>query len=328
MSTLERAIAIAAQAHAGQVDKAGAAYITHPLRVMHRVSSAEARMVAVLHDVVEDTPVTFQDLREAGFSTEVLTALDAVTKRDGEAYEDFVRRAARDPIGREVKLADLADNCDLSRIANPTMRDLERIHKYRHAIRMLQAGPDAADAWPFPTPATVALADALRAAVYAAHKHRDQRRKDAEASPYINHPLALADILAREGGISDGATLCAALLHDTIEDTDTTMSDLEGAFGMEVASIVREVTDDKTLPKEERKRLQVEHAVHLSDKAKLVKLADKIANLRDVANSPPADWTLERRREYFDWALAVVNRLRGVHQQLEATFDEAFAARP
>ncbi len=172
------------------------------------------------------------------------------------------------------------------------------------------------------------LATVLRAAAFAAHKHRNQRRKDAGASPYINHPLALAAVLAHEGGVDDPVTLAAALLHDTVEDTETTAQELASAFGAEVAAVVMEVTDDKTLPKPERKRLQVEHAATMSDRAQLVKLADKICNLRDVAASPPADWPLERRQAYFDWAKQVVDRLRGVHPGLEAVFDATFAARP
>jgi GTP diphosphokinase / guanosine-3',5'-bis(diphosphate) 3'-diphosphatase len=175
---------------------------------------------------------------------------------------------------------------------------------------------------------TTDIAQLLRAASFAAHKHRDQRRKDAQASPYINHPLALACILANEGGVTDTATLCAALLHDTIEDTDTTAEEIVREFGAEIAGIVKEVTDDKALPTSERKRLQIEHAAHISVRAKRVKLADKIANLRDVAASPPATWSLERRREYFDWAKSVIDGLRGVDARLEGAFDQAFAARP
>src|ERR1700741_5617200 len=122
------------------------------------------------------------------------------------------------------------------------------------------------------------LALLLEALAFAAHKHRDQRRKDAEASPYINHPIALADVLVNEGGVSDIEVLCAALLHDTVEDTATTPEELAGAFGSRVARIVAEVTDDKALSKAERKRLQVEHAGGLSPEAKLGKLADKICN--------------------------------------------------
>lgn len=172
------------------------------------------------------------------------------------------------------------------------------------------------------------IAVILRAAAFAAHKHRDQRRKDQAATPYINHPLALATILASEGGVTDAATLAAALLHDTIEDTKTTHAELVQAFGQEVADLVAEVTDDKAIPKAERKRLQAEHAAHLSAKAKLVKLADKIANLRDVTASPPVGWSLQRRREYFDWAASVIDRLRGAHGQLEAAFDATYSARP
>lgn len=168
----------------------------------------------------------------------------------------------------------------------------------------------------------------LRAAAFAARKHRDQRRKDADASPYINHPLELARVLAEVGGLTDAATLCGALLHDTIEDTATSEVELAGLFGPEIAALVAEVTDDKSLPKAERKRRQVEHAASISDKAKRIKLADKICNLTDVAGSPPADWSLDRRREYFDWAKQVIDRLRGVDPVLEAAFDRAYAARP
>ena len=171
------------------------------------------------------------------------------------------------------------------------------------------------------------LALLLKALAFAAHKHRDQRRKDREASPYINHPIALADVLVNEGGVSDVEVLCAALLHDTVEDTATTHEELVDAFGARVARIVAEVTDDKTLSKSERKRLQVEHATRLSPEAKLVKLADKICNLRDVAERPPASWDLARRREYFDWAKRVVDGLRGAHPRLEAAFDAAYGMR-
>ena len=168
----------------------------------------------------------------------------------------------------------------------------------------------------------------LRAASFAAHKHRNQRRKDVDASPYINHPLGLARVLAEEGGITDPATICAALLHDTVEDTDTTQEELESEFGAEIRALVQEVTDDKSLPKVERKRAQVEHAAHISDKAKRVKLADKICNLRDVASTPPVNWPLDRRREYFDWAKSVIDNLRGVDTRLEGVFDAVYQLRP
>jgi len=136
--TLERAIAIAATAHAGQVDKGGAPYILHPLKVMLRMSMLEERIVAVLHDVVEDCGVSLDDLRKEGFSEEVLTAIESVTKVPGESYEDFVDRAAQNPIGRVVKLADLEENSDLSRIASPSWEDLERVEKYRRAMGRLR----------------------------------------------------------------------------------------------------------------------------------------------------------------------------------------------
>ena len=168
----------------------------------------------------------------------------------------------------------------------------------------------------------------VRALEFSAHKHRDQRRKDAQASPYINHPIALANVLVSEGGVDDPVVLSAALLHDTVEDTETTTAELREAFGEKIAAIVGEVTDDKNLVKAERKRLQIEHAAHISREAKLVKLADKICNVRDVANHPPAKWDLTRRREYFEWAKAVVDQLRGIHPALEKKFDEAYALKP
>jgi guanosine-3',5'-bis(diphosphate) 3'-pyrophosphohydrolase len=168
----------------------------------------------------------------------------------------------------------------------------------------------------------------IKAIAFAADKHRNQRRKDADASPYINHPIALANVLANEADVEDERVLVAAVLHDTIEDTETSEQELVRVFGKDVAEIVLEVTDDKSLPKDERKRLQIEHAPHVSRRAKLVKLADKICNLRDIAASPPADWAAERKQEYFDWAKAVVDGLRGVHPALEHVFDEAYKARP
>ncbi|MCO7614122.1 GTP pyrophosphokinase [Pseudomonas chlororaphis] len=139
MSSLERAIAIAAQAHAGQVDKGGAPYILHPLRVMLRVSEPRERLVAVLHDVIEDSPVTLEQLRGEGFSEEVLQALAALTKVEGEDYSGFIRRAAQNPLARRVKRADLAENSDLSRIPEPSEDDRRRLEKYRQAIEYLDS---------------------------------------------------------------------------------------------------------------------------------------------------------------------------------------------
>jgi len=174
----------------------------------------------------------------------------------------------------------------------------------------------------------VTIGIVMRAAQFAAEKHRHQRRKDAQASPYINHPIALANVLANEAGITDPEVLCAALLHDTIEDTDTTAEELRAAFGETIAEIVLEVTDDKALSREERKRLQIVHTPQASHKAKLVKLADKICNLRDMISSPPARWSLERRQEYFEWAAQVVAGARDAHPGLVAIFDEVHARCP
>ncbi|PCI57808.1 MAG: phosphohydrolase, partial [Methylophilaceae bacterium] len=168
----------------------------------------------------------------------------------------------------------------------------------------------------------------IKAASFAANKHRNQRRKNAEASPYINHPLSLAKVLTEDGGITDVETICAALLHDTVEDTDTTSTELERLFGVKICELVMEVTDDKALPKTERKLAQIAHAAQISDKAKRVKLADKICNLRDVAATPPANWPLERKQEYFDWAKRVIDNLRGVDALLESVFDTVYQLRP
>jgi guanosine-3',5'-bis(diphosphate) 3'-pyrophosphohydrolase len=167
------------------------------------------------------------------------------------------------------------------------------------------------------------IARFLKALEFAAAKHRRQRGKDAENSPYINHPIAVATVLAVEGGVTDEATLIAAILHDTVEDTQTTYSELEQKFGAEVTGLVRELTDDKSLEKAERKRLQIEHAPHASPRAKEIKIADKICNVRNLVDSPPADWTLQRRREYVAWSEQVVAGCRGVNAKLDAAFDEA-----
>ena len=167
-----------------------------------------------------------------------------------------------------------------------------------------------------------AVVTILKALHFAAGKHRDQRRKGAEASPYINHPIEVAELLSRVGGVHDRITLQGALLHDTIEDTQTTPEELEAAFGLEVRRVVEEVTDDKRLPKAERKRLQIEHAPHLSERARQIKLADKISNVRAITQSPPTDWTLARRQEYLDWTEKVVAGLRGCSPSLESLYDQ------
>ena len=168
----------------------------------------------------------------------------------------------------------------------------------------------------------------LKAIAFAAEKHRHQRRKDPQASPYINHPIDLTNVLVQEGRVRDTTVLIAAILHDTLEDTETTPDELAAAFGGEVRDIVLEVTDNKKLKRRKRKELQIKHGPHLTRKARLVKLADKICNLRDVAENPPTRWSLKRQIEYFDWAKAVIDNLRGTHPRLEAVFDDVYAHRP
>ena len=162
----------------------------------------------------------------------------------------------------------------------------------------------------------------LEAASLSAKKHRFQTRKGAESEPYINHPLEVANILANIGNVTDHEILMAAILHDTIEDTETTAEELTALFGERVCGIVLEVTDDKSLAKEERKLKQIEHAPHLSVEAKQVKLADKISNITDVVGNPPHDWPYERRVEYVNWGERVVAGLRGANAAMELHFDE------
>jgi len=162
----------------------------------------------------------------------------------------------------------------------------------------------------------------LRAAEFSAKKHRDQRRKDHEASPYINHPISVARILSEVGGVNDPETLAAALLHGTVEDTDTSPEELEAEFGGNVRQLVEQVTDDKDLDKDERKRRQINHASELSREAVLIKLGDKISNVRDIEGSPPSHWTLERRMEYLDWAEAVIGNCPRTNEALEQCFRE------
>jgi guanosine-3',5'-bis(diphosphate) 3'-pyrophosphohydrolase len=165
----------------------------------------------------------------------------------------------------------------------------------------------------------------LKAIAFAAEKHSGQRRKDVEASPYINHPIAVATVLATEGEVFDEVILVAAALHDTVEDTKTSFEELKEHFGIEVTGLVRELTDDKSLEKMERKRLQIEHAPQSSNRAKQLKIADKICNIRDISVCPPASWSPERRSDYLNWSENVVAGCRHVNSRLDQAFDQAIA---
>lgn len=165
----------------------------------------------------------------------------------------------------------------------------------------------------------------LKAIHFSADKHRDQRRKDLQQSPYINHPIEVAEELWEVGGVRESVPLIAAILHDTLEDTETTPDEISVLFGKKILSVVLEVTDDKSLPKQVRKQLQIEHAPHISSEAKLVKLADKICNLYDLIHSPPRMWNLARKREYLLWTEQVVAGLRGTNPALESHYDELLA---
>lgn len=165
----------------------------------------------------------------------------------------------------------------------------------------------------------------LGALKFASEKHILLKRKDAERTPYIHHPIRVAELICRVGKIYDPVVLSAALLHDVIEDTDATEGDIIEKFGAEVAGVVKEVSDDKSLDKKTRKEMQILHAPHLSYKAKLIKLADKISNVKDIGSYPPSDWEFNRKIAYLDWAEQVVAILRGTNQPLEDLFDQVFA---
>jgi guanosine-3',5'-bis(diphosphate) 3'-pyrophosphohydrolase len=161
----------------------------------------------------------------------------------------------------------------------------------------------------------------LEAAIFAADKHQGQVRKDNDRMPYITHPLQVAQTLCVVGGVSDPQTLIAAILHDTIEDTHTNHQEVQEAFGEQILEIVLEVSDNKSLEKMTRKRLQVEHAPKLSLPARLIKLGDKLVNCQDILNNPPRNWDLPRRREYIQWAADVLAQIRGTNSGLESAFD-------
>ena len=169
------------------------------------------------------------------------------------------------------------------------------------------------------------IIELTRAYHFAACKHVDQRRKGAAAEPYMNHLTEVAELVAQATN-GDLDVVTAAILHDTVEDTDTTIDALRVAFGARIAGLAAEVTDDKSLPKQTRKDLQVEHAAHASWGAQIIKLADKTSNLRSLLASPPPDWSRARRDEYVDWARRVVAGCRDANVWLAGQFDEAAEA--
>lgn len=163
-----------------------------------------------------------------------------------------------------------------------------------------------------------------KAALFASIKHKHQKRKGADKVPYINHLIEVTDILINTGGVTEIDVIVTALLHDTVEDTNTTFEEIENIFGAKVAHYVSEVTDDKTLPQAKRKELQITHANSMSFEAKLVKLADKICNVREILENPPEGWSNERKVHYFFWSKAVVDNLGDVNKPMQKKFEEIF----
>jgi GTP diphosphokinase / guanosine-3',5'-bis(diphosphate) 3'-diphosphatase len=173
----------------------------------------------------------------------------------------------------------------------------------------------------------------LKALEFAAHRHRTQVRKGKEKIPYINHPIQVAGLLVNKAGEKDPIIISAAFLHDVIEDTVNTeeekrelITQIREKFGDEILSITLEVTDDKSLDIKIRKRLQIELAPFMSERAKKLKIADKIMNLRDISSNPPEEWSLKQIIDYHDWAEEVVSGLRGVNATLDSLFDETLKA--
>lgn len=169
---------------------------------------------------------------------------------------------------------------------------------------------------------TLQLDSILDAVIFAARKHQGHVRKDERASPYVTHPLAVARAIYQIGKIHDPIILIAAILHDIIEDTDTTDTEIQERFGEEILSTVLEVTDDKSQMKIIRKQQQVVHSPDLSYGAKIIKLADKLTNCQDILHTPPRDWSIKRRQEYIQWAADVIAQIRNTNPPLEAAFDE------
>ena len=165
------------------------------------------------------------------------------------------------------------------------------------------------------------MKELIDAILYAASSHAGQLRKDC-VTPYINHPIEVMHLLVYTGGIEDHEILMAAVLHDVIEDTSVTAEDIAERFGKNVASVVLELTDDVTQPKEERKRLQLQNAGKLSRAARLIRISDKICNVYDMLYAPPGNWDLKRRKEYIEWANAVVKKISGTNEGLESHFEE------
>lgn len=173
---------------------------------------------------------------------------------------------------------------------------------------------------------TSATAQLLAAAIFSADRHRDQRRKGVRETPYINHPLEVSERIVRVGGVDEVEVLIAAILHDTIEDTETTAAEIEQHFGPTVTALVLEVTDDRSLTWMERKRLEIEHASGLTPRAKLIKLADKICNVEDTENNPPSSWSRQRRRDYLDFAEQIALGCRGNNAALDTEFLRVLAS--
>lgn len=274
--TLEKAIEIAVAAHKEQIDKAGQPYVLHPLRMMFQMETEIERIVAVLHDVLEDTSVTPSDLEEQGATPEILTALDHLTRLSSESYDEFILRASQNPIARKVKLADLWDNMDLRRISKVTDKDLARIRKYAEAYRLLNN---------LNSVATPRFLDALSLAV---RLHGADLRKGTSV-PYVAHLLGVCALVLLDGGAEDEAI--AALLHDALEDhaTEISREDIAKRFGAEVLAIVEACTDTPidyqggSKPDwRKRKTAYLEHLRKARPEKLRVALADKLDNVRSI----------------------------------------------
>lgn len=282
---IRKALEIAAKAHEGQVDKAGAPYILHPLRVMFSLSTEPERIGGVLHDVLEDSPVSLEELQQEGFTPEVLKALSLVTKEHSkENYQAFIDRVLTDPLAMRIKTADLLDNLDRSRLKVITEKDLARFEKYEGALkRVKQASMDQeviAFSNPDPKKSQSLFLKALEVSVKT---HEGQYRKGTHI-PYIVHPVEVALILMEEGCQEE--VVAAGLLHDVLEDGGITVGFLQDTFGDQVAKWVlgasEELENRESRPWEERKEHTIHHLEGASKEEQMIACADKLSNVRSM----------------------------------------------
>ena len=283
---LRRALEIAAKEHQGQTDKNGDPYLLHPLRVMFSLSTEPERIGGLLHDVVEDTTITLEDLRKDGFSKTVLAALELVTKKTSEEdYQAFIDRALTNPLAARIKLADLIDNMNPERLQRLTPEKRDRLlmkyqpaaQRIRDYYQKMEEGDSLGNQEPY-------IHDLMRKALsVAVRAHEGQNRKGTDI-PYIVHPVEVALILQQEGGTDEMAA--AGLLHDVLEDGSLTRERIVKICGEKVAQLVvgasEELDNREDTPWEVRKQHTIHQLKHAGKEVQLISCADKLSNARSM----------------------------------------------